>query len=636
MSSKSAISSLSVIEAIDMLSSGEWMVPQFQREFVWDVAAITSLATSIIDGYPIGMMTLWDKPDDELGELDLISVIDYNASKKESFRRFFGKGDSKTPQAILDGRQRSTALAMLFAGFCQHDNRKKYAGRFFLDITATEPSDRIVFCKHNYLEKKGLITDVKCKSEGLFPLSPSNGKELAEQWMDYLSDIANPEMYSGGVLPEPAELERRVKTIRAAFKGIINSHIAVYTVPKGYDLGKICDIFETLNQTGIKVSTIDLVHSLVLTKTQIEGDPIAIRDWMDEVALLNGAEGWVSSEHRPELTAQLVTACYIARTNKPAPPNKTRGKTRDITTLKSNDLLTTPATHWRQMVTWQTEFSSFLADFQTLVAGGLFQSRDCPYPVVSAIYVALRWHRVRDYQKDDCPWEIDDLNALYKAFFWRNALTSRYDQGYLATLGTDIRFFKEQLPKRDDFSTLTSWVDYIQPLLEKHMKRDLPSHDSLIEILLNGRPGGAMQAAVRLKMLAGTAVDIAGKNLVQDRSKVHLHHIFPKVWCKNNAAAGYEEILDVKKSPFDYVNSTANLMPLHRDTNIDWKDMSPGAYIERESLRYSAVENGLKQVFIDENSFELLKNGVLGVQEFWSARAENMAAELLAKTKVTY
>ena len=36
---------------LDALRQGEWQVPKFQREFVWDTSAIASLVTSIIDAY---------------------------------------------------------------------------------------------------------------------------------------------------------------------------------------------------------------------------------------------------------------------------------------------------------------------------------------------------------------------------------------------------------------------------------------------------------------------------------------------------------------------------------------------------------------------------------------------------------
>ena len=67
--------------------------------------------------------------------------------------------------------------------------------------------------------------------------------------------------------------------------------------------------------------------------------------------------------------------------------------------------------------------------------------KSCPYPVTASIYVGLRWHQRFDVDATH-PWQIADLDALFRAFFWRNALSSRYDQGFLTQLGTDIAQLK--------------------------------------------------------------------------------------------------------------------------------------------------------------------------------------------------
>jgi uncharacterized protein with ParB-like and HNH nuclease domain len=150
-----------VPDVLKNLRDGEWLVPPFQREFVWDVPAITALATSIIDGYPIGMMTLWDQSEEDSDDhLEAISLPDWDPENSKQIKRLFTQKKGNTPKAILDGRQRSTALAILFDNFRQLQSTRKYAGRFFLDVTATEPSERIVFKKTRDLEKNALTSDV--------------------------------------------------------------------------------------------------------------------------------------------------------------------------------------------------------------------------------------------------------------------------------------------------------------------------------------------------------------------------------------------------------------------------------------------------------------------------------------------
>lgn len=637
MSKSNPIDAFTVPAVLENLQKGEWLVPAFQREFIWDVSAIISLGTSIIDGYPIGMMTLWDKSEeDDFSDLERVSLPDWDADKSEVVKKPHGERDSKFPKAILDGRQRCTALSMLFAGFAQLDGKRKYSGKFFLDVTAQEPNERITFIKTTELKKKGLTSDTSCMASGLFPLSPSEDKQITDQWLDYVENIRKPEIYPDSTPPSEEELDRRVRILRSAYKGIFNSTVAVYTVPNDYDLGKICDIFETLNQTGVKVSTVDLIHSWILTETTMEGDPIAIRDWMEDASALEGAIGWVSAEKRPELTAQFVTACYVARDKKPEPPRKTKGVRKDITSVKSPDLLNTPKSHWRQIISRQNDFADFLGDFQRLVAGGAFGAEKCPYPVSAAIYVALRWHLKSDFEEGEAPWSRTDLDALYRAFFWWNALSGRYDQGFLTQLGTDIRFFKDVLQTRIDYPSAAAWIAETSPKLELHMDKDLPSPERLALELKNGRPGGAKQSAFQLQMIARPAHDIGGKELKKGSPlQVELHHIFPKKWCSNNATDEYEHLFNSKKSEIDFVNSIANQMPLSPVTNKEWKDMSPGAYVAKYGLRFESVSETLEKVGIDEPLFDLMTLDAKGAEAFWNKRAEKMASVLLKNTKVS-
>jgi len=636
VSDSNPIHAFSVPDVLKQLSSGSWLVPPFQRDFVWDVSAIQSLATSILDGYPIGMMTLWDQSEEETDDhLEAISLPDWDREERKTTKRLFTNKKDDNPKAILDGRQRCTALAMLFGNFTQSDGTRKYAGRFFLDVTSTEPSERVVFKKKKELQRQNLTTDKACMSIGLYPLSPRPGVPITEQWLDYIEGLRDPSLYPDGVLPDEDELNRRRILLRSSYKGIFHSNVAVYVVPPEYDIGKICDIFETLNQTGVKVSTVDLIHSWILTETTREGDPLSVREWMDEASELEGAIGWISPENRPELTAQLVTACYVARESKPEPPRKSKGKRKEIASVKSPDLLNTPKGHWREVVQHQDDLANFLKDFQYLVAGGLFGYRQCPYPVSAAIYVAMRWHHKMDYMEHDAPWAKPELDALYKAFFWRNALSKRYDQGFLTQLGSDIQFFKNTLSMRSEISALSEWVKEADIKLTNQIRNPIPTLEQISESLLNGRPGGALQSAYLLPMLAACPYDIDGVELDSGKPlSVELHHIWPKKWCRDHSAGEYQEILDPKKGRIDFVNSIANLMPLSSKTNKSWRESSPKNFIEKKRINYQAISEAMKASSIDEDCFELLLSDVKDVQKFWQHRADLLAKRLLELTEI--
>jgi hypothetical protein len=631
-----------IAQMLDALRQGEWQVPKFQREFVWDTSAIASLATSIIDAYPIGMVTLWEQSDANPLDLERLSIPDYDPSSRQRVVRHFGnEGSGQNLLAILDGRQRCTAVAMAFAGFMPTFTSNKYCGRYFLNAAEADPLERVVFISRLQLQKRGLISEAAMIGAGLFPLaSDKKDESVLRQWYRYAQEIQNPSNYPNSELPDEEELARRDAIVQSAFDGINDTRLAACVVPAKYDLGQICEIFETLNLTGMKVSTVDLINSWIYRETRdiSPNNAVEIREWIRELGELDGAVGWANAEKRPELIAQMVTACFVALDDSPDKPRPRQvsgsRKVTRITSVKSPDLLATPAEHWLKIRAKQDDFAGFIDDFQTCVAGGSFAYDKCPYPISASIYIALRWHKQFDPLTSHSMWEVDDLESLYKGFFWRNALATRYDQGFLTRLGTDLLFLKALLRRRGEYDSKSEWLKHCDEKLSTIIDPEsILSKDGLQKLTTDGRPGGAIQSAILLPMIATVQRDIDGVEISPgSESQLELHHIFPSAWCKNNASGKLADLLDKDKSGRDLVNSIANTMPLARITNNKWKAKIPQAYIEERHIDYASSKTFFSSVFIGKEEFRQLTDSSNGIRAFWENRSEKLAEHLLALT----
>jgi hypothetical protein len=423
----------------------------------------------------------------------------------------------------------------------------------------------------------------------------------------------------------------------------VNTKLAVYIVPPSYVLGEICDIFEKLNTTGTKVSTVDLIHSWLYSDTAKAGaGPILLRDWMDDLGQQDGAVGWASSTDRPELVAQIVTACYIALDRKPPPRKVGRSHSGTISSIKSGDLLGVPTEHWKNATTNTQLISEFLRDFQEVVAGGAFPYSACPYPASVSVYIGLRWHSYFEHAAlVDRPWSRVEVDALFRAFFWRNALINRYDQGFLTKLGTDVKELRGILDVRPKFKTVAEWASAAAVDLSKYLHAPpnaaLPHGETLFEGLTDGRPSGAAQKAYTLPMIAGAKVDLVDPSIslrFPSSEAVELHHIYPKAWCSNSKSGKLAAFLDKTKAGKDWVNSIANLMPLSRRSNNAWKIRLPGQMIAEQKISFSQIEERLKPLFIDKESFDLLLAGTDGIPRFWEKRANLIVKDLLRRTDI--
>jgi hypothetical protein len=497
--------------------------------------------------------------------------------------------------------------------------------------------------KEKEVAAKGYNSDAGCIKDGFFPLSSSKSDEkVIEQLWRYSQALRDPANYVNGTLPSEDELIRRNSALTESVTGILKTKLAIYVVPESYDLSDICDIFETLNTTGTKVSTVDLLHSILYkdSKNDPEG-PIRLREWIDDFGQKEGAVGWASTKDRPELVAQIVTACYAALDTK-APARAVKGViVSSIDSIKSSDLLATPKEHWRSVISNDQLLADFLRDFQLTIAGGLFPYTECPYPVTAAVYVALRWHL-----KFDQPggWSQTDLDALFRAFFWRNALTSRYDQGFLTQMGSDIVSLKRILATRSAFQNPNAWLigttkiggarKSLNDMLRSFETR-MPTKDIIVEWLTSERQTGALQKALTLPMFAGVRKDLVDPFIqigYPGTEQVELHHIYPKNWCQNNNFGEFAEVLKEN----DWVDATCNLMPLSRKSNNIWKAKIPGQIFKEKSIEFSSIQNIAKTVFIDKPAFDALLTGAPGSKTFWEHRASFIADDILLRTEIWF
>ena len=621
------VTSVNVSTLLERLRTREWVIPAFQRGFVWSIGEVSDLVYSILERRPIGMATLWQQPDGSTLDLDPVSIPDRVAPAELPV----AESPSLTKFAVLDGRQRCTAIAMAFGGLRPTDGRMKFCGRFFLNLAAHDDARRIEYVKEADALNRGLTSDATAIGQGLFPLSSSNPEEaLSDQWFRYAQAIHNPANYPNSQLPDEQELHHRNDVLRRSSEGLMATKLAVNIVPPSYSLADVCSIFEVLNTSGTKVSTVDLIHSWLYADTSDDESPVLLRDWIDRLGDQRGAVGWSSSTDRPELIAQMSTAAYVSLDSRPDPRAFGRNQRSGVTSVKSADLLATPTAHWKSVIAREDQFAEYLGDFQQCVARGAFGWQACPYPVTAAIYVGLRWHHRFDVDSAR-PWGIRDLDALFRGFFWRNALSSRYDQGFLTQLGTDITELKRILNNRHSFADFEEWASEANRSLDAFMDKPLPDEDELRD-LYSGRQTGALQKALLLPIVSGAKYDLLTPDTdisFPAHTDIQLHHIYPKAWCRDNRTGELSQWLyHPKDSVKDWVNAPANLMPLTRDSNVTWRSANPGAIIHQENLSYDSHGNLFAGVFIDERAFEHLSNGAGGIPHFWKARADTLASHV--------
>jgi hypothetical protein len=128
------------------IERGQIKIPQFQREFVWDINKSAKLLDSIIKGYPIGTFIFW--------------------KTKERLRSVRNLGNAQLPEPIdgdftdfvLDGQQRLTSLFATLKGLKieRVAGKVEHYGEMFVNLDAEEDEEIVIVNKDN-LRAEALI-----------------------------------------------------------------------------------------------------------------------------------------------------------------------------------------------------------------------------------------------------------------------------------------------------------------------------------------------------------------------------------------------------------------------------------------------------------------------------------------------
>ena len=96
---------ISLPEVVGSIKKGEWKIPRFQREFVWEKKKVIELLDSMYKGFPIGSFFLWIPPDEYSHYYKDIPELRIEHNDLKFYTHF-----------ILDGQQRLTSLYVTYRG----------------------------------------------------------------------------------------------------------------------------------------------------------------------------------------------------------------------------------------------------------------------------------------------------------------------------------------------------------------------------------------------------------------------------------------------------------------------------------------------------------------------------------------
>lgn len=114
--------SITIYEAVQNVENGKYVMPAFQRQYVWTMEKIEKLWDSILQGYPISTFLFWHIDDSnttwDTYFCDFMKQVRFNSTKRADNINYELRSINLniTDTAVLDGQQRLTSLYISLLG----------------------------------------------------------------------------------------------------------------------------------------------------------------------------------------------------------------------------------------------------------------------------------------------------------------------------------------------------------------------------------------------------------------------------------------------------------------------------------------------------------------------------------------
>ena len=229
MKSKFSTTEFSLGQLIDKVDTGELGLPELQRPFVWKNTKVRDLFDSMMRGYPVGYIMIWE-------------------CKKHDKTKFIGTDTKKYDdprEVIIDGQQR---LASVYA---------VVKGKTVIDSDFRERNIIISFCPSLNKFEVGTAA-IKNNPEWIYNLSELFTSPTASKFIKkFMKNLESYRLQQGLELTDEEEEEIEF-SIEAVF-GLKNYSFPVLTVESDTIEEDASEIFVRINSQGVNLNEVDFI-----------------------------------------------------------------------------------------------------------------------------------------------------------------------------------------------------------------------------------------------------------------------------------------------------------------------------------------------------------------------------------------
>ncbi len=256
--------------------SGRYILPSFQRDYVWKMEQIEELFNSIYRGYPFGTMLLWrinsngDSP--LLNETFYQFLFHYHEEKSNKAQNKISLLPNVDYWVVLDGQQRLTSLNIGLLGSYskraryQRKNNPDYPEYKLYMLISKDVENPFKFLK---------VSDIPTVSD-CFP-----DKTTGEKWLlvkrIFMADKARD-------LTRLFNLSYDEEDRVTDFKESLNNLKIEFSEMTGFNYNEATRVFVKVNSGGTVLAMSDILNSIIVSTWKKEKAKEAFKDLSEKVA----------------------------------------------------------------------------------------------------------------------------------------------------------------------------------------------------------------------------------------------------------------------------------------------------------------------------------------------------------------
>jgi len=559
------------------IDDGSYVIPYFQRGFEWEPQMVSELFESILQNYYTGLLLFWE--------------LDENRSEQEEWDPIWGAELKADPEkAVLDGQQRLSSLY-----YAIHNPSKKFPSResyyiFYLDLVEAlngdfDESISYRWKTRNYKGWSELREERDRWIEtGEIPLCILSANDPEDAKGEYIGSSEFREWAGRFIEEKSSSLPEDVAPwdVRDILERILDYNFVVYPLDSDRGIDDICNIFAKVNDTGMKLSTFDLMNAFLypsgieLRKDLWEGlDNEQLKSLdsnMDENLLK------IISLHKQNYCSSkylynLIPGEETVREE----PDGTRYKEILVESGDEFESL------WEEAVEYAEKARSMIMNTGDREFGAI-KSGFIPHATILPVLAAILWEYDGQVRRTD-------FEEQLKRWYWSAVFSQDYSGSSDTMMGKDFRDWKNWLETGETIEQISK-VDgeFVRELDLKDVDKGSGRYNAIICLIaLNGA-----EDFYRGSILGtGDFVD----------TKINDHHIFPKK---------VEGLDDETSRTFDSLrDSIVNRTLILDETNNKIKNKKPSEYIEQMEEIHGGeeeVKRLLENHLISEEAYENLKN----------------------------